>query len=256
MRVVQITDAHLYADTQARSRAGIPWRQFQQVLSAVVAAKPDLVLFTGDISQDESAASYALAAQAMEQLPCPWYWLPGNHDQPEFMAAERPMVDQVDVGAWRIVLLNTQVEGKPFGELGSERLTKLAEQLEKDDRPTLIAMHHPPVDVGAVWMDAIGLQDREAFWQLLSRHPQVKIIVFGHAHQAYAEQHVLSEGTGEGLGETTIDVYGCPAMADQFLPGAEQFAIDEASRPGYRIVDLTGSDAQRGEWQSWIERID
>ncbi|GEN27662.1 3',5'-cyclic adenosine monophosphate phosphodiesterase CpdA [Halovibrio variabilis] len=247
MRVVQITDAHLYADTQARSRAGVPWRQFQQVLSAVIAEQPDIVLFTGDISQDETADSYALAVEAMEQLPCPWYWLPGNHDQPEFMAAERPMVDQVDMGSWRILLLNTQVEGKPFGELGSERLAKLAKQLEKDDRPTLIAMHHPPVDVGAAWMDAIGLQDRDAFWQLLSQHVQVKLILFGHVHQAYAEHH--------RTGDATIDVYGCPAMADQFLPGAEQFAVDEASRPGYRVVDLVWSDAQGSEWQSWIERI-
>ncbi|WP_339886213.1 metallophosphoesterase, partial [Vreelandella maris] len=139
MRVVQITDAHLYADTEARSRAGIPWRQFQQVISAVGDEQPEIVLFTGDISQDESAASYALAVQAMEQLPCPWYWLPGNHDQPEFMAAERPLVDEVDLNAWRILLLNTQVEGKPYGELGSEQLAALAERLQADTRPTLIA---------------------------------------------------------------------------------------------------------------------
>lgn len=248
MRVVQITDAHLYADTAARSRAGIPWRQFQQVLSAVVTEKPDIVLFTGDVSQDESAASYALAVEALEQLPCPWYWLPGNHDQPEFMAAERPMVDQVDLDSWRVLMLNTQVEGKPHGELGSERQDQLAEQLKSDDSPTLIAMHHPPVNVGAVWMDAIGLQDRDAFWELLSQHPHVKIILFGHVHQAYAEHR--------RIGEATIDVYGCPAMADQFMPGAEQFAIDEASRPGYRIIDLARSDTQESEWQSWIERID
>ncbi|MDQ7727359.1 metallophosphoesterase [Halomonas sp. SpR8] len=248
MRVVQITDAHLYADTEARSRVGVPWRQFQQVLSAVVAEKPDIVLFTGDVSQDESAASYALAAQAMEQLPCPWYWLPGNHDQLELMAAERPMVDQVDLGPWCILLLNTQVEGQPYGELGSVRLAELAEQLEKDDRPTLIAMHHPPVEVGAVWMDAIGLQDRDAFWQLLSSYPQVKIVLFGHVHQAYAEHY--------SSGEMTIDVFGCPAMADQFQPGAEQFAIDEASRPGYRVIDLCWSEPLGGEWQSWVERLD
>ncbi|WP_447045058.1 metallophosphoesterase [Vreelandella sp. H-I2] len=248
MRVVQVTDAHLHADTEARSRAGIPWRQFQQVLRAVTAEHPDIVIFTGDISQDESAASYALAAQAMAALSCPWYWLPGNHDQLALMAAECPLVGEVDLGAWRMLLLNTQVEGKPHGELGSERIAKLAEQLENDDRPTLIAMHHPPVDVGAVWMDAIGLQDREAFWELLSNHSHVKIILFGHAHQAYAQHH--------RSGDATIDVYGCPAMADQFLPGAEQFAVDEASRPGYRVIDLAYSDAQGSEWQSWIERID
>ena len=247
MRLVQISDAHLHADTEARSRAGIPWRQFQQVVSAVEAEQPDVVLMTGDISQDKSAASYALAVQALATLPCPWYWLPGNHDQLELMTAEQPLHEEVDAGRWRILLLNTQVEGKPHGELGSEGLAKLAEQLEKDDRPTLIAMHHPPVDVGAEWMDAIGLQDRDAFWALLSEHTHVKIILFGHTHQAYAEHH--------SVGEVTVEVYGCPAMADQFLPGAKQFAIDEASRPGYRVIDLAYSDAQGSEWQSWIERI-
>lgn len=248
MRVIQITDAHLYADTEARSRAGIPWRQFQQVLNAVVAEQPDIVLFTGDISQDESAASYALAVQALAALPCPWYWLPGNHDQRALMVAERPLEDEVDLNAWRLLLLNTQVEGKPHGELGLEQLAALAESLQADPRPTLIAMHHPPVNVGAVWMDAIGLHDRDAFWELLSNHPHVKIILFGHVHQAYAQHH--------RVGEATIDVYGCPAMADQFLPGAEHFAIDEASRPGYRVVDLQWSERQGSEWQSWVERID
>jgi len=248
VRLVQISDAHLHAVIEARSRAGVPWRQFQQVLSAVKAEQPDIVIFTGDISQDESAASYSLAVQAMETLPCPWYWLPGNHDQLALMTAEHPLMGEVDVRPWRILLLNTQVEGKPFGKLGSEQLAKLQEQLEQDDRPTLIAMHHPPVDVGAVWMDAIGLQDRDAFWELISKYPQVNIILFGHVHQAYAEHH--------RLGENTIDVYGCPAMADQFLPGAEQFAIDEASRPGYRIVDLSWSELSGSEWQTWVERIE
>ena len=86
------------------------------------------------------------------------------------------MVDQVDLGAWRILLLNTQVSGKPYGELGSERLAKLAEQLDKDDGPRLIAMHHPPVYAGLpARMDAIGLQDRHVFWEVLSKYPQVKI---------------------------------------------------------------------------------
>ncbi|CAM3446461.1 MAG: metallophosphoesterase [Halomonas sp.] len=247
MRLVQITDAHLYADINARSRAGVPWRQFQQVLSAVTDEQPDIVLFSGDISQDESAASYALAVQAMDTLPCPWYWLPGNHDQLVLMTAERPLIDDLACGAWRLLLLNTHVEGKPFGELGNERLAALDEQLKADDRPTLIVMHHPPVDVGAAWMDAIGLQDREAFWQLLSAYPQVRIILFGHVHQAYARRHEISS---HEVGHHEIGVYGCPAMADQFLPGAEHFAIDEASRPGYRVIDLDGS-----EWQTWVERV-
>ncbi len=243
MRLVQITDAHLHADKDARSRAGIPWRQFQQVLEAVIAERPDVVVLTGDVSQDETAASYALACQALAGLPCPWFWIPGNHDQLEFMRAEHPILEEVDLEQWRLLLLNTRVEGQPYGELGSEQLSSLAARLEGDDRPTVIAMHHPPVNVGAVWMDAIGLHDRNAFWQLLSAYPQVKIILFGHAHQAYAQQHTID---GEMIG-----VYGCPAIVDQFMPGAEDFMIDEASRPGYRIIDMHG-DA----WHTWVERVE
>jgi len=242
MRLVQITDAHLHADKEARSRAGVPWRQFQQVLERVIAERPDVVVFTGDVSQDETSASYALACQALRTLPCPWFWIPGNHDQPELMLAEHPLLEEVDLEQWRLLLLNTQVEGQPYGRLGSEQLSNLAAQLEVDDRPALIAMHHPPVVVGAAWMDAIGLQDRDAFWQVLSAYPQVKIVLFGHAHQAYAEKHSVAG--------STIGVYGCPAMADQFMPNAESFAIDEASRPGYRVIDLHGA-----EWQTWIERV-
>lgn len=243
MRLIQITDAHLHADKQARSRAAIPWPQFEAVLDAVVAERPDVVVVSGDISQDETSASYVHACEALNRLPCPWFWIPGNHDQPELMAAERPMLDEVDLEQWRLLLLDTHVPGKPHGELGAAKLTALAERLEQDERPVAIVMHHPPVDVGADWMDAIGLQDRDAFWQLLSAYPQVKIILFGHAHQAFAQHQPLA---GSAIG-----TYGCPATSDQFLPGAETFAVDEASRPGYRVVELHGE-----EWQTWVERID
>lgn len=242
MRLIQITDAHLYADKKARSRAAVPWQQFRQVLSRVIAERPDAVILTGDVSQDETSASYAHACEALADLPCPWFWIPGNHDQPELMRAEHPLLDEVDLEQWRLVLLNTRVGGQPYGKLGSQQLTELAARLEVDERPTVIAMHHPPVEVGAAWMDAIGLQDRDRFWQVLSAYPQVKIVLFGHAHQAYAQKHSVA---GADIG-----VYGCPAMADQFMPKAEHFTIDEASRPGYRVIELQGS-----EWQTWIERV-
>ncbi len=95
------------------------------------------------------------------------------------MAAERPMLDEVDLEQWRLLLLNTHVPGKPHGELGAAKLTALAERLEQDERPVAIVMHHPPVDVGADWMDAIGLQDRDAFWQLLSAYPRSRSFCLG-----------------------------------------------------------------------------
>ncbi|PWV77284.1 Icc protein [Halomonas sp. A11-A] len=243
MRLVQISDCHLHADPAARARAGFPLRQLEAVVAAVNRERPDVVLVTGDISNDETAASYQLAARILGRLAAPWFWLAGNHDDPALMAETRELLDELDIGAWRILMLDTRVSGQAHGELGPERLAELAARLEEDDRPTLLAMHHPPLPVGSAWIDALGLKDREAFWQTLSAYRQVRAILCGHIHQAFASHQRLEDGE--------VAVFGCPSTTDQFLAGAETFAIDEASRPGYRVVDL-GEE----EFVTWVERVD
>lgn len=233
MKLIQITDTHLHADPLARSRTGVPFARLEAVIAAVRAERPDAVIVTGDISQDETPASYAAAARLFETLPCPWYWLPGNHDRLDLMAAERELVDAVDLGAWHMLLLNTRVPGKPHGALGAEKLAALAAWLEGNRRPVLIAMHHPPVAVGAAWMDAIGLEDSEAFWRTLAHYPQVQTVLFGHAHQAFSRVVACAAHR--------VQVYGCPAAADQFLPDAVSFAVDAEASPGYRVMTLSES---------------
>ncbi|KXS38660.1 phosphodiesterase [Modicisalibacter tunisiensis] len=242
MRLIQVTDCHLHADPEARSRAGVPFRQLEAVLERVRALRPDVLLVTGDVSQDETPASYELAARAFAGVDCPWFWLAGNHDRPQYMAEAHALLDEVDLGDWRLLLLDSRVSGQVHGELGQTQLQELALRLEMDDRPTLLALHHPPVELGSAWMDAIGLLDREAFWQTLAAYAQVRVVLFGHAHQPFAARHA---GTG---GE--IAIYGCPATADQFLPSSPTFAVDEASRPGCRVVDLEGE-----VMTTWIERV-
>ncbi|APX92507.1 metallophosphoesterase [Halomonas sp. 1513] len=244
MRLVQITDCHLNADPLARSRAGFPLRQLQAVVEHARRRRPDVVLVSGDVSQDGTPASYRQALDVFAALDCPWYWLPGNHDHLAHMADARTLHDRVDLGDWRLLLLNTQVAGEPHGEVGEARCQWLGEQLAADPRPTLIAMHHQPLPVGAEWMDAIGLQDRERFWASLEGHAQVKAVLCGHIHQAFAGRRELPENAGE------VAIYGAPATADQFLPGAETFSIDQASRPGYRVVDLAPHDLT-----TWVERV-
>ncbi|WIX31536.1 phosphodiesterase [Salinicola sp. JS01] len=239
MRVIQITDCHLLADPQGTSRKGFPLRQLQAVLRRAAQLRPDVLLVTGDVSQDETSATYRLASEAFARLGCPWFWIPGNHDQPELMAEWQPALDEIDLEHWRILLLDTRISGQPGGAVGQTQLQHLAAQLEDDDRPTLIAMHHPPLAIGSVWMDAIGLEDRDAFWQTLAPYPQVRAVLCGHIHQAFA--------AWQGL----VAVYGCPATSDQFLPGSHEFSVDEAARPGLRVVDLEGD-----RLSTWIERVE
>ena len=45
-------------------------------------------------------------------------------------------------------------------------------------------MHHPPFVVGLPAMDAMGLDGKEAFADVIRGHPQVERIVCGHVHRA------------------------------------------------------------------------
>ncbi|APE30067.1 metallophosphoesterase [Halomonas aestuarii] len=243
MRLAQLTDCHLLADPAARGRIGVPLRQLEAVVAAVNRQRPDRVVVTGDISQDETATSYRLAERVLSRLDAPWCWLPGNHDRTDRMADCRPLPEALDLGDWRALLLDTHVSGREGGELGAERRSALDASLDGDPRPTLLMMHHPPLPVGAAWLDAIGLADAEAFWRVVAPHGQIRGVFFGHVHQAFRGVQALAD--------REIPLYGCPATSDQFLPDSPTFALDEASRPGYRLIDLG-----EGEFETWVERLD
>nr|WP_299242589.1 phosphodiesterase [uncultured Halomonas sp.] len=239
MRLIQITDCHLHADPDARSRTGYPLAQLQKVVERARQLRPDTVVITGDISQDQTLDSYRHAAILFSSFGCPWYWFPGNHDSPDLMNDVHPLQDEIDLGSWRLLLLDSQVEGHPHGELGKKQLETLAERLEKDERPVLLALHHPPVTIGSDWMDAIGLKDRDALWQTLAPYSQVNAILCGHIHQSF-EQRL-----------DNVLIYGCPSTSDQFLPGSVDFAVDSHALPGFRVVDLEDSHLT-----TWIECVE
>lgn len=244
MRLIQITDCHLHADPDARCRTGIAYRQLESVVAAAGKLSPDLVLVSGDVSDDYSPESYALAEQAFSRIGCPWHWLVGNHDAPQAMVKQRPPMAALDIDRWRVLPADTYWAGHAGGQLADEALASLSEELGRHPgRPTLIVMHHPPVAVGAAWLDGIGLRNGNDLAELLCGENQVRGILCGHVHQAFAGS--LETASGE------VPVYGCPSTSDQFLRGSDDFAVDEASRPGFRVIDLQGD-----EFTTWVERVD
>ena len=242
MRLIQISDCHLRADPDARSRLGFPLRQLEAVMAHASSLRPDILLVTGDVSQDESPASYRLAGELFDALGCPWFWFAGNHDHPDFMQELRPFHQELDLGDWRLLCLDSRISGQAGGELGREQLAALSLSLEEDTRPTLLAMHHHPVPIDSDWMDQLGLTDREALWDTLSHHSQVRAILCGHIHQAFATRRPSGQGS--------VAVYGVPSTSDQFAPLSHDFAVDEAARPGFRVVDLDGE-----RLETWVERV-
>jgi 3',5'-cyclic AMP phosphodiesterase CpdA len=72
------------------------------------------------------------------------------------------------------------------GALPTDQLAWLAAALDEEPtRPTLLALHHPPVACGIRAMDAIALDEHDAarLESLLESNPQVLGVTCGHVHR-------------------------------------------------------------------------
>jgi Icc protein len=244
LTIAQVTDTHLFADPEQGLKGVITARSLQAVVERVRQLQPDFLLLTGDLSQDETLASYEHLREIIAPLSLPSYWIPGNHDRPELMVqvlSNPPFQSKKSLqwAGWHGVLLDSRVEGKVGGELSQASLQELNQALEQNpELPTFIALHHPVFDVGSAWMGEIGLSNAEDLLAVIDRHSQVKLVLFGHIHQVFEQQR-------QG-----VTYLGTPSTCVQFKPHSETFAIDN-QMPGFRILRLWAD----GRFESVVERV-
>jgi Icc protein len=230
-KLIQLTDCHLYADPAADYRGMKPGHGLECVCRHIAERHADLtaLLLTGDLSQDKSVASYGRLKSAIAGFTAPVYAIPGNHDNREHMltafGGQIELAGKIELGPWKILLLDSTVAGQTGGLLSQGELDRLQRELEFSTMPCLIALHHHPVPIGSAWMDQLGLLNNDALQSILHRHSQVRAVVFGHIHQEFEHrrEHVLYLGT--------------PSTCVQFKPDSPDFAIDTRP-PAYRVLNL------------------
>ena len=246
MLLAQITDSHLLAQKTAQLRGYHPWQSFNAVLQQVVQYHPDGLLLTGDLAEQGEAEAYGHLVNAIAQAPLPTYWLPGNHDRLDIleqMFQTLPLSQgctAVDLGTWRLILLNSVFPQAKFGEgyLSAPQLQQLRFYLTHDSpKPTLIALHHHPQPVGIDWVDQIQLQNGHQFCTLIDQFSHIKLVVFGHIHHEFHAQ------TTSG-----IDLYDCPSTCSQVTPAAAEL---HDQRPGFRLLWLN----EDGTYRTEIRRV-
>ncbi len=229
--IAQVTDCHLPADPQQNYRGINPYETLRALMQKVKELCPDLLLATGDLSEDGSVVSYQALQQFFKPLGIPVLALPGNHDAPELLAEIFPgsPMDTIEVsehGRWQVIRLNSSVPGKPDGCLSEKALTELEHLLLSHKQcPRLIALHHQPVPIGSPWIDKYRLFDSERFMQLIYQHTDIKAVVWGHVHQVFETER---NGTV---------MMGGPSSAINSLPGAQKFTADPAG-PACRWLEL------------------
>lgn len=238
VRILQITDTHLFAG-ETDTLLGInTLRSYHAVLDAIVKQQlpADLIVATGDLVQDQSTRAYQRFTDGIARLPAPCVWLPGNHDYQPSMAQELAAAGispskQVLLGdQWQILLLDSQVQSVPHGELSDDQLIWLDNCLaQQPDRHTVVMLHHHPLASGCTWLDQHSLRNSHMLAEVLARYQNIEGILCGHIHQ---DLDVMWNG---------IRMLATPSTCVQFKPHCTNFTLDTAA-PGWRYLELTTGD--------------
>jgi len=255
--VAQITDCHLMIDNELYEGVN-SLKHLHLVLQSIAARTWDLVVVTGDITQDHTLESYRLLSDACAQyLPdTPVSWLPGNHDDleqlnqvfdsPPMVANKHIIIDFNQPQSnkrWHLLLLNSKGP-TPSGLITDEHIKELEQTLlaiGKDEMVGLFCHHHPlPVNG---YIDKHILTNGKQLIDLLAQFPQVRSLAHGHVHQQ-VDNFITSSSGG-------FHLWATPATSIQFKPNSRLKGNDDKG-PAFRQFQFR-PDGQVDSSVVWLE---
>jgi Icc protein len=197
LRIAQISDLHVKPPGQLAYGRVDTAKALERCVAALNAfwPAPDFVVISGDLADTPAAEEYQYLTQLLAPLNLPFAAIPGNHDSREMIRvafpqapcafSSGPLNQKIEVGELDLVLLDSSVPGKPYGELDPPTLQWLDATLASSlERPALLFMHHPPFVAGIWHMDCQNLHNAVELADIIRRHSRVQLVATGHVHRA------------------------------------------------------------------------
>lgn len=203
--VAQVSDLHLSPRVPERQQ------QAELVLAGINAAKPDLTVVTGDLTDDgwDRPEDLVWAKQWMdERLDGDWFAVPGNHDVGNFVSVGKGVVTEHRLTHWQTVFgeapcrrlsgwdlhgINSMIYcGMNMLEVAVNCSLQHALNLAKQAGVYSACFMHTPMFVDAIeepqdpaiayWLG--DWHSRKAMWKGLSANC-VRLVTSGHVHQTH-----------------------------------------------------------------------
>ena len=243
MRLLHLTDTHLYGDPAARHYDRIDTAAALRGLLDRLGTLRDIdaVVHTGDASEDGTAQSYRLLHEILDpfaaSLDAPLAVVMGNHDVSavygetvvpgERLPAAQDRVVQLPRDG-SLIILDSSVPGAGYGHLAPEQLDWLREQLAVPAAGgSVLAIHHPPLVAATALLRGLDLDGLDALAAVLAGS-DVSIVLSGHYHH---------EMSGEIAGIPVHVAPGITNVVDPLGGGADERAL---ALSGASLIELGG----------------
>lgn len=192
IRILHLSDTHLSGEGTLHHGMVDTTAALRRVLDrAASVGRLDLVVASGDLSDDGSEASYRVLRDLLE----PWakargaavIYTMGNHD---LLAGFRAVLGDVRsvtrVRGLRVVSLDSSVPGAGYGRIGTRQLEWLRAVLSQPaELGSIVVVHHPPVPAETPLLAALELQEPQALLDICAAGG-VRVLLCGHYHHPMA----------------------------------------------------------------------
>ncbi|HCB06743.1 MAG TPA: metallophosphoesterase [Nocardioides sp.] len=229
--VAHLSDVHLLANDVLQYGVVEPEAGLRLALERLrrLDPVPQALVFTGDLADRGEPDAYARLRELVEPLAleigAQVVWVMGNHDARApyakglFDSDDDGPQDRVhDLGGLRIIALDTSVPEYHHGELSTDQLDWLRDQLATPaEHGTILAMHHPPIPVPTLEPAAIiELLDQHLLAEVIAG-TDVRAILGGHFHYS---SHATFAGVPVSVASASCYTTD-PAPAGRLISGVD-----------------------------------
>ena len=253
LRILHLSDTHFAGDGGRHYGVVDTAEHLRRALAHVDHLTFDLVVASGDVSEDGSEESYRQVRDAV----MPWarahgaraVFAMGNHDRRDTFRAifgggqpdagetelpgidlDRPVASVVEHDGWRVVVLDSSVPGAGYGTLEPQQKQFLRDAIASPTaHGTVVVIHHAPIRAQTDLLQALALDEQDGRDLIdLVRASDVRVILSGHYHLPIVE--IVA-------GVPVVVAPGVTNISRAFDDPAEESAIDAF---GGASVELDG----------------
>lgn len=246
IRFIHISDTHIGPTKDFTLQGVQTFQPFEQVLKSIssLSFTPDFIMHTGDIAADPDERSYELFNTLVQDMPVPFYFVTGNHDDSAMVKRFLKMNEKEDLMEEKIVY-HFEKEGErflvldgrgpreidPHGTISDTQFAVIEHELTTyNQQQTTIFIHFPLLPMDCPWIDRdMLLFEGDRLHNLFAEHSDnIRGVFFGHVHRG---TQVLKDGVRYSSVGSTCLQFG-------LLPDQQEPTFEDHGRGYFNVVTI------------------